>query len=110
MVAKLLKISKHEENDADTVIFEPKHPSKEFYVIVRGTVRIEEPHPRYKNIAGMPMFVKCTCYDGDQFGETIHFTSKIDELSYEKDGSGDMDREMKEKIEAMMNNRLYHLR
>ena len=64
--------------------------------------------PKYKNLQNMPQMVVSTKYDGDVFGETVHFTSNIDSLKY-KDDSKALDLKMKDKIKKMMNNRLVQL-
>lgn len=52
-----------------------------YYVIVRGTVKIEQKAARYKDKADVPPIVIRTCYDGDQFAEMVYFKSRIGDES-----------------------------
>ena len=52
-----------------------------YYVIVRGTVKIEQKAARYIDKPDMPPIVVRTCYDGDHFGEKDFFTARIDDCA-----------------------------
>ena len=55
-----------------------------YYVIIRGTVQIEQKMARFKDKKDMPPIVVRTCYDGDHFGEMVFFTSRIADGSKEQ--------------------------
>lgn len=60
----------------NTVLFSQGDHKDGYYVIARGTVKIEQKAARYMNKKDMPPVVVRTCYDGDTFGEMVYFTAK----------------------------------
>lgn len=52
-----------------------------YYVIVKGTVKIERKLPQYRAVEGMPPMVERICYDGDRFGEVHYFEKNIQEFA-----------------------------
>ena len=63
---KLLEIAEHVQVDQPNVkIYEQGEHSDSYYVLIRGTVKIEQKHLRYAGREGMPPVVIRTCYDGD---------------------------------------------
>ena len=78
VAAQLLKIAQLKlEVPPGTKLFEQGQQLDGYYVIVRGTVKIEQKHERYKDRPDMPPIVIRTCYDGDQFAEMNFFKSRI---------------------------------
>ena len=78
---KLLELAEYVHIDQPGVtIFEQGSPSHGYFVIVRGTVKIEQKHLRYKDRPDMPPVVIRTAYDGDQIGEVSHFTRNVDKI------------------------------
>lgn len=67
-------------NEAGKVIFRQGGHSDYYYVIVKGTVQIEQVPSRFEAVKDMPPIVKRTCYDGDQFGELSQFKKNIQEF------------------------------
>ena len=55
--------------EKNTLLFEQGDHLDGYYVIVRGTVKIEQKATKYMNRPDMPPIVIRTCYDGDYFGE-----------------------------------------
>lgn len=75
-------MSKHYTIDkAGVTIFSQGEKADGYYVIIRGTVKIEQQHLRFAHKPDMPPVVIRTCYDGDQFGEVTHFTANVEKLS-----------------------------
>lgn len=54
-----------EWNEPGKVIFKQGGHSDYYYVIVKGTVKIEQTPARFADFKDMPPIVKRTCYDGD---------------------------------------------
>ena len=78
---RLLDIAKYVHiEESNKKIFEQGDQSVGYYVIIRGSVKIEKKHRRYKGRHDMPPIVLRTCYDGDEFGEISHFSKNIAEL------------------------------
>ena len=88
---ELLKIAKLIQYRAGTVVFSQDDEKEDgYYVIAKGTVKIEKKLPQYKSVEGMPPMVVKICYDGDRFGEVHYFEQNI------KDFAGqDLDEQMK---------------
>ena len=63
---KLLGIAEYVRIDGAGVnIFKQGEVGDGYYVIIRGTVKIEQKHLKYANRLDMPPVVIRTCYDGD---------------------------------------------
>ena len=63
---KLLELAQHVVIDrANARIFTQGERSDGYYVIIRGTVKIEQKHLKYAHKVDMPPVVIRTCYDGD---------------------------------------------
>ena len=76
---RLLKIAQYQHIGQKGVkIFNQGDRSDGYYVIIRGTVQIEQKCLKYADKADMPLVVIRTCYDGDQFGEVSHFTKNLE--------------------------------
>ena len=79
---KLLEIAEYIHIPTkNTNIFSQGDKSDGYYVIVRGTVKIEQKCLKYADKADMPAVVIRTCYDGDQFGEVSHFTKNLEKMN-----------------------------
>lgn len=79
---KLLEMAQHFTIDkAGVPIFTQGEKADGYYVIIRGTVKIEQKHIRFAHKPDMPKVVIRTCYDGDQFGEVSHFAANIEKIS-----------------------------
>ena len=78
VASKLLDVATFMPNvDKNTLLFKQGDHLDGYYVIVRGTVKIEQKAAKYMNRPDMPPIVIRTCYDGDYFGEMISFTTSI---------------------------------
>ena len=77
----LLAIALHVKKKANEVIFRQGDDHVDgYYVIAKGTVKIEQKVAQYKSKDDMPPVVIRTCYDGDRFGEICHFQKNINEF------------------------------
>lgn len=75
---KLLAIAQPVRTAANVVLFRQGDGHVDgYYVIVKGTVKIEQKMAQYKSKVDMPPVVIRTCYDGDRFGEVCHFQKDI---------------------------------
>ena len=82
MRQKLLSISELEVeqwNKAEKVVFKQGGISDYYYVIVKGTIQIEQAPQRFSKFE-MPPIVLRTCYDGDMFGELYYFSKNTEEV------------------------------
>lgn len=81
-------------NSAEVPIFKQGDYSDVYFVIVKGSVKIEQSYLRYKEDRDVPKIVIKSCYDGDQFGEVSHFTSNLKELQTLSSVGADMKEQM----------------
>lgn len=66
--------------EPNKVIFRQGGHSDYYYVILKGTVKIEQIADSFLNVKDMTPVVKRTCYDGDQFGALSQFRKNMTEL------------------------------
>ena len=79
---RLFEIAQHFRIDrAGVTLFKQGDASDGYYIIVKGTVKIEQNHLKYAHKKDMPPVVIRTCYDGDFFGEIAHFTANINKMN-----------------------------
>ena len=69
---------------AGKVVFKQGELSDCYYVIIKGTIQIEQAAPRFSKFE-MPPIVLRTCYDGEQFGELYYFSKNSEEVIKDKD-------------------------